>query len=143
MTHSHTPNTISGRSAFIEWLKAEGIDHIFGNPGTTPRTGPVFFSLPGDILNAFAAIDLGDATRVDTRTRPSDESLRALAERLLAAKHPVIVAGHEVVTSDAFDEAARFAEVMGCPVYDQTVLQGAHFPSEHPAFLGVLTREQK
>src|SRR5258708_12669730 len=35
MTHSHTPNTISGRSAFIELLKAEGIDHIFGNPGTT------------------------------------------------------------------------------------------------------------
>jgi benzoylformate decarboxylase len=265
MTHTPTPNTISGRSAFIELLKSEGIDHIFGNPGTTelpimhaltdhpdvryvlglqeaivvamadgyarasgklvacnvhvapglgnamgslftafnsgtpliltagqqeqghgltepllyaplvpiatpvvkwatevtriedlprivhraakvattPPTGPVFISLPGDILNAFAAIDLGAATRVDTRTRPSDESLRGLAERLLAAKRPVIIAGHEVVTSDAFEEAARFAEVMGCPVYDQTVLQGAHFPSEHPAFVGVLTRDQK
>jgi len=119
------------------------IVHRAAKVAMTPPTGPVFISLPGDILNAFAAIDLGEATRVDTRTRPSDESLRTLAGRLLAAKRPVIVAGHEVVTSDAFEEAARFADVLGCPVYDQTVLQGAHFPSEHPAFLGVLTREQK
>jgi benzoylformate decarboxylase len=119
------------------------IVHRAAKIAMTPPTGPVFISLPGDILNAFAAIDLGEATRVDTRTRPSDESLRALAERLLAAKRLVIIAGHEVVTSDAFDEAARFAEVLGCPVYDQTVLQGAHFPSEHPLFLGVLTRDQK
>src|SRR4029077_5129586 len=36
-----------------------------------PPTGPVFISLPGDILNAFGVIDLGQATRVDTRVRPS------------------------------------------------------------------------
>ncbi|MBV8168501.1 MAG: thiamine pyrophosphate-binding protein [Alphaproteobacteria bacterium] len=119
------------------------IVHRAAKIAMTPPTGPVFISLPGDILNAFAAIDLGAATRVDTRTRPSDESLRALADKILSAKRPVIIAGHEIVTSDAFDDAARFADVMGCPVYDQTVLQGAHFPSEHPLFLGVLTRDQK
>jgi benzoylformate decarboxylase len=109
----------------------------------TPPTGPVVISLPGDILNAFGAIDLGQATRVDTRVRPSDESLRALAERLLAAQRPVIIAGHEIVRSDAFAEAVRFAEMLGCPVYDQTVLQGAHFPSDHPAYLGPPSRDQK
>ncbi len=40
---------------------------------TTPPTGPVFISLPGDILNAEAGIELGRSTRVDTRVRPSDE----------------------------------------------------------------------
>ena len=265
MTSSVTPNTISGRSAFIELLLSEGVTHLFGNPGTTelpimhalvdypelryvlglqeaivvamadgyarasgelvacnvhvapglgnamgslftafnsgtpliitagqqeqghgltepllyaplvpiaapvvkwatevtrledlprivhraakvamtPPTGPVFISLPGDILNAFGAIDLGQATRVDTRVRPSDESLRALAVRLLKAQRPVIIAGHEIVRSDAFAEVVRFAEVLGAPVYDQTVLQGAHFPSEHPAYLGPLSRDQK
>ncbi len=29
------PNTISGRSAFIELLQSEGVTHLFGNPGTT------------------------------------------------------------------------------------------------------------
>ncbi len=40
---------------------------------TTPPTGPVFISLPGDILNAEAGIELGRSTRVDTRVKPSDE----------------------------------------------------------------------
>src|SRR5436305_4821782 len=35
MTASSTPNTISGRSAFIELLLSEGVTHLFGNPGTT------------------------------------------------------------------------------------------------------------
>src|ERR1700759_2985873 len=97
------------------------IVHRAAKVATTPPTGPVFIWLPGDILNAFGAIDLGQATRVDTRVRPSDESLRALAERLLKAERPGIMAGHQVVRSDAFAEAAGFAEVLGCPVYDQTV----------------------
>jgi benzoylformate decarboxylase len=35
MTSNVTPNTISGRSAFIELLLSEGVTHLFGNPGTT------------------------------------------------------------------------------------------------------------
>ena len=35
MTSVSTPNTISGRSAFIELLLSEGVTHLFGNPGTT------------------------------------------------------------------------------------------------------------
>ena len=108
----------------------------------TPPTGPVFISLPGDILNRAAAIELGAPTRVDAAGRPGDEALARLAERLLCAENPVIVSGHEVATSGAFAEAARFAEVLGAPVYQQTVPYGAHFPSEHPAFLGALTRVQ-
>src|SRR6201993_3065003 len=68
------------------------IMHRAAKVAMTPPTGPVFISLPGDILNAFGAIDLGQATRVDTRVRPSDEGLHALALRLLDAKRPVILA---------------------------------------------------
>ena len=110
---------------------------------TTPPMGPVFISLPGDILNDEAGIDLGQSTRVDTASRPSDASLSALAGRLLAAKYPAIIAGHEIVTSDAMAEAAQFAETLGAPVYQQTVPYGSHFLSEHPAYMGGLTRSQK
>ena len=108
----------------------------------TPPTGPVFISLPGDILNMEAAIDMGQSTRVDAATRPSDSALEQLADRLAAARRPVIVAGHEIVASDAFAEAAQLAEMLGAPVYQQTVNDGAHFPSEHPAFMGSLNRNQ-
>src|SRR5215467_1431696 len=110
---------------------------------TTAPTGPVFVSLPGDILNNEAPIDLGTATRVDTAVRPSDAALEQLARRLLAARKPVILAGHEIATSDAFAEAAALAETLGAPVLQQTVVHGAHFPSEHPAFIGSLNRDQK
>ena len=110
---------------------------------TTAPTGPVFVSLPGDILNNEAPIDLGSATRVDTAVRPSDAALEQLARRLLSAKRPVILAGHEIATSDAFSETAALAETLGAPVLQQTVVHGAHFPSEHPAFLGSLNRDQK
>src|SRR3954469_25725686 len=35
MTARSTPNTISGRSAFIELLKSEGATHLLGNPRHT------------------------------------------------------------------------------------------------------------
>ena len=110
---------------------------------TTAPTGPVFISLPGDILNDEAAIDMGDVTRVDTAVRPSDAALEQLAKRLLGARKPVILAGHEIATSDAFAEATALAETLGAPVLQQTVAWGAHFPSEHPAYLGALNRDQK
>jgi benzoylformate decarboxylase len=109
---------------------------------TTPPTGPVFLSLPGDILNARAALDLMAATRVDARVRPSDAALEALAGRLLAAKAPVIVAGDEVVKSDALGEASELALALGCPAYQQSVAYGAHFLSESPCFMGALPRVQ-
>ena len=107
---------------------------------TTPPTGPVFISLPGDILNSEAAIDLGHSTRVDTRVKPSDESLQALVQRILKATHPVIIAGDEVVKSDALDEAALLSMTLGCPAYQQSVAYGAHFLSESPCFMGAVSR---
>ena len=118
------------------------IVHRAAKVALTPPTGPVFISLPGDILNTEAALELGAATRVDTAVRPSAAATAAIARRLLDAKSPVIIAGHEIVASDALDEAAELAEVLGAPVYQQTVQDGAHFRSEHPAYLGALTRNQ-
>ena len=109
----------------------------------TPPTGPVFISLPGDILNAEAGIDLGRSTRIDTRVRPSDESLKAFAARILKAERPVIIVGDEVVKSDALKEAADFAETLGCPAYQSSTPFGAHFLSESPCFMGALARIQK
>jgi benzoylformate decarboxylase len=109
----------------------------------TPPTGPVFISLPGDVLEQQADIDLGAPTRIDARTRPSDELLAELARRLLAATNPVILAGQELSIHDAFTEATELAELLGAGVYQQTVPYAAQYPSAHRACLGALTRVQK
>jgi benzoylformate decarboxylase len=103
----------------------------------------VFLSLPGDVLDAAAALDLGRPTRVESGVRPVDEVLARLAARLRQARRPVLIAGHELATRDALAEAAELAEVLGIPVLQQTVPYAAHFRSEHPAFLGALTRNQQ
>jgi benzoylformate decarboxylase len=110
---------------------------------TTPPTGPVFISLPGDILNSEAGIELGRSTRVDTRVKPSDEALQTLVARILKAQRPVIIAGDEIVKSDALQEAAMLAATLGCPAYQQSAPYGAQFLSESPCFMGALSRSQK
>jgi benzoylformate decarboxylase len=119
------------------------IVHRAAKVATTPPTGPVFISLPGDILNAEAGIDLGSVTRIETSTRPSEAVLAKLASRILRAERPVIIVGDEIVKSDALHAAAAFAEMLGCPVYQQSVAYGAHFLSEHVCFMGALSRDQR
>jgi benzoylformate decarboxylase len=119
------------------------IIHRAAKVALTPPTGPVFISLPGDVLDAAADLDLGRPVRVDADVRPSDETLARLAERLLGARRPVIVAGHELAMRDAFAEAAELAELLGAAVFGSPVPYSAQFPTEHPAFLGALTRNQK
>ncbi|WFU57249.1 thiamine pyrophosphate-binding protein [Bradyrhizobium pachyrhizi] len=110
---------------------------------TTPPTGPVFISLPGDILNSEAGIELGRSTRIDTRVRPSEDSLKALAARILKAERPVVVVGDEIVKSDALREAADLAETLGCPAWQSPTPFGSHFLSESPSFMGAIARLQK
>jgi benzoylformate decarboxylase len=117
--------------------------HRAAKLATTPPTGPVFISLPGDILNDEAGIELGSSTRIETRTRPADAVLARLARRILRAERPVIIAGDEIVKSDALREAAALSETIGCPVYQQSVPYGAHFYSEHTCYMGALARDQR
>jgi benzoylformate decarboxylase len=129
----------------IEVTRLEDLPRIMrraAKVAMTPPTGPVFISLPGDILNLEGGIDLGASTRVDSRVRPSDELLDSLAARILKAERPIIIVGDEIVKSDALKEAADFAEAFGCPVLQQSVAYGAHFLSEHPCYIGGLNREQ-
>ncbi len=109
----------------------------------TPPTGPVFLSLPGDVLDEEVDVDMGRAVRVHTETQPSSEALRKVAELLLGARRPVIIAGQELAQRDAFAEASELAELLGAAVYQSSVPYSAQFPTAHPAFMGALTRQQK
>ena len=108
----------------------------------TPPTGPVFISLPGSILDDEAELDLGTPTRVNACSRPSNEALEHLAQRLLQALRPAIIAGRELAHHDAFDEAGELAELLGAAVYQEPVPYNARFPSTHRACMDDLTRNQ-
>src|SRR5688500_10319257 len=73
----------------------------------TPPTGPVFLSLPGDVLDETVDVDMGRPVRIVHSTRPDDATLSRLAELLVNARRPAILAGHELARHDAFAEAAE------------------------------------
>ena len=129
----------------VDVTRAEDLPRIMHRAAKialTPPTGPVFISLPGDVLDQTVEVDMGRPVRVDAANRPSDETLATLAERLLASKRPVILAGQELSIRDAFSEAAELAELLGAAVYQSPIPYTAQFPTEHPACMGSLTRSQ-
>ena len=130
----------------VEVTRAEDLPRIVRRAAKlalTPPTGPVFISLPGDVLDAEVELEFGAPTRVDARVRPADAALDRLAAKLLGARNPVILAGQELSIHDAFAEAAEVAELLGAAVFQQTIPYCAQFPTAHPAYMGALTRNQK
>src|SRR5689334_3135265 len=116
--------------------------HRAAKTALAPPTGPVFLSLPGDILKDEGEIDMLAPTRVAPRVRGDAAAIAAAAEILAQAKHPVIIAGDAVAQSNAHAELVELAELLGAPVYAEFVPSRATFPSSHPLSRGPVLRTQ-
>ena len=103
-------------------------------------TGPVFISLPVDVLNAERELDLLASTRVAPRIRGDAAAIDAAADLLVRAKRPLIVAGDAVSQGDALGEMAEVAELLGAPVYGECVPSTCSFPFTHPLYAGPFPR---
>jgi benzoylformate decarboxylase len=114
--------------------------HRAAKTALAPPTGPVFLSLPGDIMNAEADIDLGKPTRIGMGMRGDTAAIAAAAALMAKAERPIIVAGDAVAQSGAHAELAALAEALGAAVYDETVPSRVNFPASHPLYAGPLTR---
>jgi benzoylformate decarboxylase len=107
-----------------------------------PPTGPVFLSLPGDILKRDADIEMLEPTRVAPRMRGDAEAVAAAAAMLAKAERPVIIAGDAVAQSRAHKELVALAEAIAAPVYVEFIPSTASFPASHPLYRGMMTRTQ-
>jgi benzoylformate decarboxylase len=114
--------------------------HRAAKTALAPPSGPVFLSLPGDILRADADIDLMAPTRVAPRMRGDKAAVEAAAALLAGAQRPLIMAGDAVAQSRAHAELVELAELIGAPVYTEFVPNTASFPSSHPLFRGQVVR---
>ena len=115
--------------------------HRAAKVALTAPTGPVFLSIPGDILTADAAgIDPMAPTRIGGRVRADAASVAAAADLIAAATAPLIFAGDAVPRSDAHPELAALAEAIGAPVYLEGMANTAAFPSDHRLYAGSVAR---
>src|SRR5499427_6373566 len=116
--------------------------HRAAKTALAPPTGPVFLSLPGDILKAEGDVDLLAPTRLAALMRGDPAAVKHAAAILAQAKRPLIVAGDAVARSKAHAELIELAELVGAPVYSELVPSTASFPASHLLFRGAMTRMQ-
>ena len=102
----------------------------------SPR-GPVFISVPANVMDEEAEMDIFPSNHPDTRSRPSPEAIEKVARILAEAKSPVIVAGDGVSISGGQAELVKLAEATGSRVLT-TFAAELPFPSAHPLYGGLI-----
>ena len=104
------------------------------------RPGPVLVSVPMDIFSAEIDVDLFERVKPHTTelAKPSldEEIAKRIVIALGDAERPVIYAGGGVLTAEASEELAAFADHMSIPVAHSLMGKGA-IPDDHPMTLGM------
>ena len=109
------------------------------------RPGPVLVDITKDAQQATATYDFEAAAPPAYRPHPmlhkqlhaDSPSIKQALELILAAKKPVILAGHGIVESGAEREVIAFAEALQIPIAT-TLLGLGCVPAAHPLQLGMM-----
>jgi len=154
VTATHVDTRITGRDShteardlveltrqFTKWSHevhradriAEALNRAF-KVASTPPKGPVYLSLPSNLLAERVEGDIPEAGRfrIVPRMAGDRESLREAARLLAEARRPLIVAGSGVATSGAVEELIRLAEMVVAPVVMEPRYSFLSFPTTHP-----------
>ncbi|MCC6716911.1 MAG: thiamine pyrophosphate-binding protein [Acetobacteraceae bacterium] len=127
----------------VEVRRAEDLPRLLHRAAKTalaPPMGPVFVSLPVDVMNAEAPGDLATPSRVAPRITADAAEIAKAARLLAVAQNPAIIAGDCVAQSGAAAELVALAEALGAPVWLEGEPTTLPFPPAHPQFRGPITR---
>ncbi len=105
------------------------------------RPGPVLVDITKDAQQNSAIFDFEAAKPQAYDPHPMlsvmDAHLREAVDLIRNAKHPVILAGHGIQQSNAYEQIRTLAERMQIPVA-MTLLGLGDFPASHPLNLGMM-----
>ena len=103
----------------------------------TPPMGPVFVSLPMDVLDAPNDEEIVPTSFLEYRSAPPRTEIDRAAKHLVGASRPMIIAGDGVASSDAQPELTRLAELWGAEVWGADWSE-VNMDHSHPQFKGML-----
>ena len=105
---------------------------------TAAPSGPVFLSLPMDVMEQMSTVGIAEVSTIDRRAIAG--SLPELADILtrITPGKLAIIAGDEISASDASAEAVALAEAFGAPVFGSSWPAHIPFPTAHPLWQGNL-----
>lgn len=107
---------------------------------TTPPAGPVFLSIPSDVLHMPARGAIMDQAlfEVPMEIRPDKADIEKAARILIEAENPLLSVGDEITLCRAEREVVELAELLGLPTSGEAQFGSwsKPFPTRHPLYLG-------
>ncbi len=106
------------------------------------RPGPVLIDVPKDVLiaktNYRPSASMTSSEQMHAAQVPalSEQLIFQAAQLIAQAQRPLIMAGHGIIFSNAYDELRAFAEKTSIPVIT-TLLGLSAFPDTHPLHIGM------
>ncbi|MGR9137390.1 thiamine pyrophosphate-binding protein [Rhizobium leguminosarum] len=103
-----------------------------------PPPGPVFLSLPMNVLEEISDVEIGSKSLINRRSVAG--GIDELARHLASVKpgQLAIIAGDEIYASKSSDKVAKIAELLAAPVYGASWPSRIPFPTVHPLWMGNL-----
>ena len=104
----------------------------------TPPTGPVFLSLPMDLMTQIVEDTAAPAPDVRASMAVDAAAIDRAAALLAGAKNPLIVAGDGVARARALPAIVALAERLGARVHGEPIYRRTVFPGDHGLWRGGL-----
>ena len=121
----------------VEVTSADEMAHIINRAFKIARetpSGPVFVSLPMNVMEQDSAHGPMPPARLFPRNAPDPEGVKEAAQLLLNAERPLIVCGDKVAASQAVAELVQLSEMIGASVYNEVLPSRINFPTGHPHY---------
>ncbi|MGB3413364.1 MAG: thiamine pyrophosphate-binding protein [Microbacteriaceae bacterium] len=102
----------------------------------TPPYGPVFLSLPADVLDGLVPDEDVSFTPLEINDSPNDDSVANILSLLENSQAPMLVVGDGLAQSKEHAAAVAFAELFGARVVTERIAPTVAFPTGHPQYFG-------
>ena len=105
----------------------------------TGRPGPVLIDIPRDTQQQLAEFDYPETVHLrgyKLSEHIDHAQIKKAAQLIAESRQPLILSGHGVILSRAYDELRTLAETCDIPVIT-TLLGISGFPGTHPLFMGM------
>jgi acetolactate synthase-1/2/3 large subunit len=131
---------------YIKWdyqpTSIDGVPESFARAYsimTTEPQGPVYMCYDAGLQETPLAepvpLPPADAVVTPARSMPDPQALQAIADKLLKAEHPMLLAEYAGRRAGGFESIVELAETVGSAVWD--VNNALNFPNKHPLCLSM------
>jgi len=101
---------------------------------TDAPKGPVFVSLPINVLEQETAVEAMEPGKMWRSSHPDPKGVEDLASLILKSNSPAIITSDDVARSGATEGLVKLAEAIGASVWFEGLRHHASFPTSHPSF---------